>query len=111
MIAAKVVATVPQREPQKGDARTRLAHLDDTRLLAVDRQSKSPFEHLFDPASQLSGLVPRQNHEVVGVPHYLGVGPRSWSVAAADLPLEPMQVDIRKQWANYPALRCSLLGS
>src|SRR6516162_26856 len=111
MIAAKVVAIVPQREPQKGEARTGFAHLDDTRFLAVDRQSKSPFEHSFDPAGQLSGLVSCQNHEVVGVPHYLGVRPRAGSVAAAELFLEPMQVNVSKKRANYPSLRRPLLGS
>jgi hypothetical protein len=88
----------------------RLAHLDDTRLLTIDRQPEASFQQPFDPVNQLPGLVARQNDKVIRVAHELGVGPRAGSVVAAVLLLEPMQVDIGQQWRDNPTLWRSLLG-
>ena len=57
MAAAMAVAVVSQRKPQEGQALPRLMQLDDTRLVAVDGQTKSAFQRLLNPVDQPSRLI------------------------------------------------------
>ncbi len=86
--------------------------LDDVRFLAVDGEPKSAFEQSLDPVDQLPGLIARQDHEVIGIPHQLGVGPATGTVRAVEPVLEPVQVEIRQQRGYHApnnVAKCSLI--
>ena len=110
-VATEKIAVVSQRETQKVQALARVMKLDDLRFLAVDGELESAFEQSFDPVDQLPGLIACQDHEVIGVPHELGVGPATGTVRTVEPLLEPVQVEIRQQGGYNPTLRRSLRGS
>src|SRR5262249_13579185 len=109
--SSEEIAVVSQRKSQKVQALTRFVQLDDSRLLAVDGALESPLQHSLDPRDQLPGLIARQYHKVVRVPHQLGVGPATGTIRAVEQFLEPMQIQVRQQRGYDPALRRALLGS
>src|SRR6516165_2844434 len=97
MVAAETVALISQRKAKEAQALTRSGQLNDPRFLTVDGQSKLSFQQSLDPPDQLPGLIARQHHKVISVPHQLGIGPSAGTVGAVELLLEPMQIEIGQQ--------------
>jgi Family of unknown function (DUF5372) len=93
--AAEPVADVPQREPQEGPTFARLVPLDAARLLTVNGPPGAAVERPFDPVPQPPGVIPGQDHEVIGVAHQVGWGPRRRAVGSGDLLLEPVPGEVR----------------
>jgi hypothetical protein len=100
LVATEKVAVVSQRKTQKVQALARFVQLDYLRFLAVDGELESAFKQSFDPVDQLPGLIASQNHEVISIPHQLGIGPATGTVRTVEPFLEPVQVEIRQQRGN-----------
>ena len=84
MVATKLVAVVSQREPQKSSGSGPVRRILTIRVFSrLIGQPESSFEQPLDPIDQLPGLIACQDHEVIGIPHQLGVGPRTGTVATA----------------------------
>ncbi len=71
------VVIVSKREPRKLQTRSCLLQIHHARLLPIDLQPQPAFQFRLDPAPQTTALIARQHHEIVGMPHHLGLRPLS----------------------------------
>lgn len=106
--APKAVLLEPKGEAQEIEALPRFAHAYHSCFGPVHRQPEILFERPFKPRRKARPHLPRQHHEIIGVPDQPRIGELGRPAGPVEGTVEVVEVDVGQQRRNDAPLRCTL---
>jgi hypothetical protein len=97
------VVIVSEGVAQKVQTLAFFIDVDHARLVLIDFQGKTLFQHRLDPLPDAGTDVSRHHDEVIGVPYQPGFSPLPWPCGSMKRQVKPVKKRIRQQRGDHPA--------